>query len=461
MSNFTEITPSILENLSAIVGANNISTGESELNLHSHDQGFHTPHLPEVVVWAETAQQVADILKLANEYTIPVTAWGAGSSLEGNPIPVHGGILLSLVKMDAIVEVHADDFQVTVQSGKPHKDLNHDLARYGLFFPPDPGANATIGGMLANNAAGIRTVKYGASKDNVLSMQVALADGRLIRVGSRSIKQSAGYNLLQLFVGSEGTLGIITEATLKLAPVPQFRTTMVASFETVEDAVESVVAIRGSGIDVAALEFLDAMATNLLIRSGIDIQANPSLLMEVHNAHSEAMNADTAVVREICEEMNSASFISFSDPTKQHQLWEARHSAYETLVRNNPDTKFQVMDVAVPISKYPEIVAFGREQLDKYDIMAALIGHAGDGNIHLTIPYKDEAGLDNVKAINSAIVHKAIELGGTSTGEHGVGLGKKAYMQDEHGTALAVMRTLKQSLDPNNILNPSKVIPDA
>lgn len=461
MTVFTAITSTILDQLSAIVGAENISTGDSDLNLHSHDQGFHDAHLPEVVVWVETAQQVADILKFANEHHIPVTAWGVGSSLEGNPIPIHGGILLSMVKMDTVIEVHADDFQVTVEAGKPHKDLNRDLAKYGLFFPPDPGANATIGGMLANNAAGIRTVKYGASKDNVLAMQVALADGRLIQLGSRSIKQSAGYNLLQLFVGSEGTLGIITSATLKLAPVPQFRTTMVASFEQVEDAVETVVAIRGSGIDVAALEFLDATAAMLLIRSGINIQPNPSLLLEVHSAHSESMTADIALVREICEEMNSASFVAITDHTEQHKLWEARHSAYETLVRNNPDMKFQVMDVAVPISKYPEIIAFGREQLSKYNINAALIGHAGDGNIHLTIPFNDAESLSNVKAINSAIVGKAIELGGTSTGEHGVGLGKKAYMQSEHGTALDVMRSIKQTLDPNNILNPSKVIPDA
>ncbi len=461
MPNFTSIDSNILEKLANIVGAEHLSTGKSDLKLHSHDQSFHPAHLPEVVLHTTAAQQVADILKLANDNHIPVTPWGAGSSLEGNPIPLHGGILLSLAKMDKIVEVHADDFQVTVQPGKPHKDLNKDLARYGLFFPPDPGANATIGGMLANNAAGIRTVKYGASKDNVLKMQVALADGRLIQVGSRSVKQSAGYNLLQLFVGSEGTLGIITEATLKLAPVPQYRTTMVASFASIEQAVEAVVAIKGSGIDVAALEFLDATATTILIRSGLDMEANPSLFMEVHNAHSESMEADIAMVREICEELDSVSFIALTDPTAQGKLWEARHGAYETMVRLQPDMKFLTMDVAVPISKYPEIIAFGRAQLAENGIIAALIGHAGDGNIHLTLPYGNDEALSRVKAINSAIVHRAIELGGTATGEHGVGIGKKAYMQDEHGEALNVMRTIKQSLDPNGILNPGKILPES
>lgn len=461
MANFTAINSGILEKIAHIVGEDNLSTGASELQNHSHDQGFHEAHLPEVVVYPKKAQEVADILKLANENRIPLTPWGAGSSLEGNPIPIHGGILLSLEKMDKIIAVHADDFQVTVEAGKPYKDLNKDLAKYGLFFPPDPGANATIGGMLANNAAGIRTVKYGASKDNVLKMQVALADGRLIEVGSRSVKQSSGYNLLQLFVGSEGTLGIITSATLKLSPVPHFRTTMIVTFETIENAVEAVVAIKGSGIDVAALEFLDATAATMLIRGGLEMEPNPALFMEVHNAHSESMEADIALVREICEELESVSFIALADPTAQSKLWQARHGAYETMVRMQPDMKFLVMDVAVPISAYPEIIAFGRQQLLENGIVAALIGHAGDGNIHLTLPYGNEEALARVKAINSDIVSKAIELGGTATGEHGVGLGKKPYMQDEHGEALDVMRTLKQSLDPNGILNPGKVIPEA
>ncbi|MGB7337927.1 MAG: FAD-binding oxidoreductase [Phototrophicaceae bacterium] len=457
---FTEIHTTILDQLVAIVGEDNLSTGDSERQLHSHDQSFHEAHLPEVVVWARTAQQVADILKLANEHHIPVTPWGAGSSLEGNPIPVHGGILLSLAKMDAIVEMHADDFQVTVQAGKPYKDLNREIAKYGLFFPPDPGANATIGGMLANNAAGIRTVKYGASKDNVLKMQVALADGRLITVGSRSVKQSAGYNLLQLFVGSEGTLGIITEATLKIAPVPQFRTTMIASFASIEAAVEAVVAIKGSGIDVAALEFLDSIATTMLIRGGLQIEANPSLFMEVYNAHEDAMQTDIEIVREICQELACISYIPITDRTAQAQLWEARHSSYETIVRMNPDKKFQVMDVAVPISKYPEIIAFGQEQLARYNMQAAFIGHAGDGNIHLTLPYSNADDLMAVKAVNRAIIERAIALGGTATGEHGVGIGKVAYMQQEHGAALDVMRSIKQTFDPNGILNPGKVLPE-
>lgn len=459
MITFSSVETSILEQLRAIVGADNVSTGESDLNLHSEDQSFHEAHLPDVVVWVTDAQQVADILKLANEHTIPVTPWGVGSSLEGNPIPLQGGILLSFAKMDKVVEVHTDDFQVTVQPGKPRKDLNKDLSKHGLFFAPDPGANATIGGMLANNAAGIRTVKYGASKDNVLAMQVALADGRLIRVGSRSIKQSSGYNLMQLFVGSEGTLGIITEATLKLAPIPEHRTTMIASFSSIENAIEAVVAVRGCGIDVAALEFFDTAAAKA-IASKMGIEANPTLLMEVYNAHREAQEADIAIVREIVEELG-ANFVAIADPSQQSAIWEQRHKAYETMIQSYPQHKFFVMDVAVPISAYPEIILYSREQLATHHLeIAFLLGHAGDGNIHVTMAYQNEEELKLVKAINEAIVEKAIALEGTATGEHGVGMGKRDYMRDEHGEALEVMRMMKNTLDPKGILNPGKVLPE-
>ncbi|MDQ7026199.1 MAG: FAD-binding oxidoreductase [Anaerolineae bacterium] len=459
MLDFTPVATTIVDKLAAIVGKENVSTGESELDLHSHDQSFHEPHRAEVIVWANNAQEVADVLKLAHNKHIPVTPWGVGSSLEGNPIPIHGGILLSLRNMNHVIDVHADDFQVTVQPGKPYKDMNKDLSKHGLFFPPDPGANATIGGMLANNAAGIRTVKYGASKDNVLALQVALADGRLIRTGSRSIKQSAGYNLTQVFVGSEGTLGIITEATLKLSPVPEYSSTMIAAFETVEVAIEAVVLIKGSGVDVAALEFLDTPASQTLASRGLDIEPSPTLLMEVHNAHAESQEADVATVREICDELDAASFIAIVDHTQAQAIWHARHQAYETLIRAFPDMKFHVMDVAVPLSKYPEIVAFARQEIANAGTMAFLIGHAGDGNIHVTIPWKDADSLAKVKAMNSAIVHKALALDGTATGEHGVGIGKAPYMPDEHGTGLDVMRQLKNMLDPHGILNPGKIFP--
>lgn len=456
---YTPVTAQILEALRAIVGEANMTTAQAEIDLRARDQGHHDAHAAEVVVWPVTAQQVADILRMANEARIPVTPWGVGTGLEGNAIPLRGGILLSLERMNQVIDVHVDDFQVTVQPGIPHEDLNAQLARYGLFFPPDPGANATIGGMLANNAAGIRTVKYGATRDNVLKMQVALADGRLITVGSRSIKQSSGYDLLHLFVGSEGTLGVITEATLKLVPVPQYMIAAIAGFPTVEAAIETVVAVRGSGIDVAALEFIDVTNTRALNEAGADIEPNPTLLMEVHSAHESNMQVDITILREICEEMGAITFRATDDHAERKKLWHARHVAYETLVRNHPGQRIFIMDVAVPISAYPELIASSREIIDAHGITGYMKGHAGDGNIHVELPFGDAETFTRVKAVNAAIVRKALELGGTATGEHGVGIGKAAFMREEHGEALEIMRLLKHSLDPNGILNPGKVLP--
>lgn len=458
---FAPVTADILAQLTDILGAASASTAQADLDLHARDQSQHPAHPAEVVVWPETAQQVADVLRLANEQRIPVTPWGVGTSLEGNPIPLCGGILMSFERMNKIVAVHADDFQVTVQSGIGHKDLNAQLARYGLFFPPDPGANATVGGMLANNAAGIRTVKYGASKDNVLRMQVALADGRLIEVGSRSVKQSSGYDLLHLFVGSEGTLGVITEATLKLVPVPTLMSAVLASFETVNAAVEAVVAIRGSGLDPAALELIDAAHCKMLNSANdVKLDEKPTLFMEFHAAHEAALEAGLDMVKEICDELGAVNFRATMDPTERRKLWHARHHSYEILVRTNPGKKFFIGDVAVPISAYPELIAYIEQVKAQDNVDAAMLGHAGDGNIHVEIAFDDEASYQRALRMNGLVVQKALELGGTATGEHGVGIGKQRYMAKEHGAALDVMRSIKQTLDPNGILNPGKIFPE-
>jgi D-lactate dehydrogenase (cytochrome) len=457
---FNPVTTQIIDSLRQIVGPENLSTAQADIDLHARDQSQHRPSPAEVVVWPASAQHVASILKLANEHHIPVTPWGVGTGLEGNSIPLFGGILLSFERMNQIVELHADDFQVTVQPGIGHKDLNAQLARHGLFFPPDPGANATVGGMLANNAAGIRTVRYGASKDNVLQMQVALADGRLIYVGSRSVKQSAGYDLLHLFVGSEGTLGVITEATLKLIPVPEHMSAVVAAFPTVKAAVETVVAVRGSGLDPAALEFIDAAHCKMLSSAeGVDLTENPTLFMEFHAAQQSTLAAGLEVVRQICEEMGALNFRATTDTAERKRLWHARHHSYEIMVRMHPDKQFFINDVAVPISAYPELIGFVEQIRAERGIPSTMIGHAGDGNIHVEFPFANEDEYQRAMEANGAIVLKALELGGTSTGEHGVGIGKAKYMPLEHGPALDVMRSIKQTLDPNGILNPGKIFP--
>ncbi|GAB4523204.1 MAG: FAD-binding oxidoreductase [Anaerolineae bacterium] len=457
---FNVLTPEWVAELTALVGENNISTAQADLDLHSRDQSKHDARYAEAVIWPESAEQVAAVLRFAHERRVPITPWGVGTSLEGNCIPVYGGISLSFERMNRIIEVHADDFQVTVQPGIGHKDLNEALSRYGLFFPPDPGANASIGGMLANNAAGIRTVKYGASKDNVLRMQVALADGRLIEVGSRSVKQSSGYDLLHLFVGSEGTLGVITEATVKLVPVPMFMSAVVAGFETVDAAVETVVAVRGSGLDPAALEFIDSVHARLLSEhAGVDLPDKQLLFMEFHAANELSLAQGLEMVRDICEEMGAVSLHATTDTAERKKLWHARHSSYEIVTRAHPGKKFFIMDVAVPISSYPQLIAYVEQVRDEFNIPAYMIGHAGDGNIHVEFPYANDAEYAVAQDCNRLIVLKALELEGTATGEHGVGIGKAQYMEREHGEALNVMRALKQTLDPHGILNPGKIFP--
>jgi len=457
---FQAITPAMIDRLTEIVGAEQISTAPADLDQHAHDQGFYPAHAGEVVVWPTAAAQVSQVLELANEQHIPVTAWGAGTSIEANPIPIHGGIVLSLQRMDAIVAIHADDFQVTVQPGIGYKDLNARLARDGLFFAPDPGANASIGGMLANNAAGIRTVRYGATKDNVLRMQVVLADGRVTYVGSRSVKQSSGYDLLHLLVGSEGTLAIITEATLRLFPIAEHTSAAVAAFDTVAAAIEAVVAVRSSGLEPSALEFLDAGFAQMLNNSAqLGLQPKPTLFMEFQAAHVQTLTHGIETVREICQSLGALNFSATTSAVERKRIWQARNHAYEILVRAYPGKQMFTNDVAVPISSYPALIAFIQGEIARRDTLAFMLGHAGDGNIHVIFPCADEAEYGVGQAINADIVRKALELGGTATGEHGVGLGKARFMPLEHGISLDIMKSVKKALDPNGILNPGKIFP--
>ncbi len=455
---FGTLTDNLIKQIESIVGKSNYSITQADRELHSKDQSMYPPALPDVIIWVETTQQVSDVLKLANAHHIPVTPWGVGTSLEGNPMPVYGGILMSFQKMANITEVHADDFQVTVQPGIGYKDLNEKLARYGLFFPPDPGANATIGGMVANNAAGIRTVKYGATRDNVLSLEVVLADGRIIKVGSRSVKQSSGYDLVHLIIGSEGTLGIVTSATLKLAPIAEHKIAVQAVFDTVAQAVETVVAVRGSGLDPVALEFIDTyMAQMMNNNPNVDLAESPQLFMEFHATHEDALDQTIGFIREICEETGAVSFYATADTKERATLWYARHHAFESFQRTHPNKRAYLNDVAVPISAYPELVNFIHNLRETASLPAYMLGHAGDGNIHVLFPFGNDEEYQAASELNAQIVEKAIAMGGTATGEHGVGIGKARFMAQEHGTAYEVMRSIKQTLDPNGILNPGKI----
>jgi D-lactate dehydrogenase (cytochrome) len=456
MNTYSTVTPEHFSHLARLVGEGNLSTRKSDLDLHAQDQSAHEAHCPEVIVWAEEVEQISRVLVYANEKRIPVTTWGAGTSLEGNPIAVYGGILVSFAHMNKIISIHADDFQVTVQPGVGYKDLNRQLARYGLFFAPDPGANAFIGGMLANNAAGTRTVKYGATKDNVLRLQAVLADGRILEAGSRSIKQSSGYDLTHLFVGSEGTLGIITEATLKLVPIPEHISAAVAYFD---NAIQAVVAVRGSGAEPAALEFLDGFTVGSISESdGLEMPAKPTVFMEFHASHVGALEAVLKLVQEICQESGALSIRTTTNNAERLKLWHARHHTYETIVRRHPDQRIYISDVAVTISVYPELIAFIETYRTEHKMTAYAFDHAGDGNIHVCAPFTADT-YQSVYEMNSEVVQKAIALNGTATGEHGVGIGKTRFMNMEHGISLGIMSEIKRTLDPHGILNPGKIFP--
>lgn len=461
ISPVTNLSSAQLDALNNIVGAENVSATNADRAYHARDQSFHHAHMPAAVVFPENTAQVSAILNFANAEKIPVTAWGAGTSIEGNPIPVAGGIVLDFLRMDKILQVYADDFQVDVQPGIKYKDMNAKLAAHGLFFAPDPGANASIGGMIANNAAGTRTPGYGATKDNVFRLEIVLANGEVIHTGTRSKKTSSGYDLTHLFIGSEGTLGIVTAATLRLHPIPEHFSAVVASFETIQDATRSVAAIMGAGLKPVALEFIDPVtARNLNTTGEFQLLEKPTLLMEFHSATTQSIEHELALAQELCRDNACIFFEAGVGRAERDRLWKMRHSTYEVMVRNYPGIAFLICDVAAPVSKYPELVAACAREIEALGLAgASMVGHAGDGNLHPLVPYIPDDDASHARALNALgnMVRVALALGGTATGEHGVGLGKIQFMRAEHGASLDVMRAVKNLFDPNGILNPGKM----
>ncbi|MEM7801466.1 MAG: FAD-linked oxidase C-terminal domain-containing protein [Chloroflexota bacterium] len=456
------ITPQTFKLLEQITGSENISLTEADRVLHSQDESTHPPVMPDVVIWPTSTEIVSRTAALAHEYHIPITPWGAGTGLEGHAIPLKQGISLNFQRMDKLLAVHAEDFQVTVQPGIFRKALEKELAPYGLMFAPDPGANASIGGMLANNAAGIRTVKYGAARDNVLALEVVMANGDILRTGSRSIKQSAGYDLTHLFTGSEGTLGIITEATLQLVPIPEQFSTATVAFNTVQEAADAVYGIIGSGLEPAALELIHQdMIGWMNADSGTDFTVAPSIMMEFTGATAAAVKNAVEMAKQVCEEAGSIGFQGGLGREARSKMWSFRHGIRERMVRTFPGEHWIIVDLAVPISNFPPLVAFCQEKIYEYGFDSRIVGHAGDGNMHCGIHFRpdDHEAQTRAAEMGAAMVTKTLELEGTCTGEHGIGIGKQKYMLAEHGeTALHVMRTIKSALDPRHILNPGKVL---
>jgi D-lactate dehydrogenase (cytochrome) len=457
---YTKVTNKELEFIQSMVGVERLSTGESVLELHSKDESFHQRRKPDVVVWPLHTEEISQILKMANEKRIPVTPWGAGTSLEGNPIPVEGGIVLDLQQMNHILELRTEDLQVRVEAGVIYKELNQYLSRFGLFFPPDPGAAATVGGMVGNNASGVRTVKYGATKDYVLGMLVVLPSGEVIRVGTNAIKSSSGYDLCRLFVGSEGTLGIVTEVTLRLIGLPAEFMAAVVQFDLIREATDTVVQIMRSGLSPAALEFLDAPTVHVVNQfKKLSLEERPTLFIEFHGASAAGLREELEIVKEICGEHRSLRFDSGIGREERNRLWEARYGVRESIKVNNPGFHPLVIDTAVPISKYSDMVEWGQKIIEKKGLKGYAFGHAGSGNLHMEIMGipEEKAQWQEVRGAEEEIVDFALGCGGTATGEHGIGIGKKKFMEKEHGESLLLMKQIKALWDPNGIMNPGKI----
>lgn len=427
---------------------------------HAHGQDTHPPVLPDAVAFIETSEEAGRVLALCNAAGVPVVPYGTGTSLEGHVTPVRGGISLDLSRMTAVLEVNQADMDCRVQAGVTHRSLNQHLRDQGLFFPVDPGADASLGGMCATRASGTAAVRYGTMRENVLGLTVALADGRVIRTGGRVRKSSTGYDLTRLFIGSEGTLGVITEIALRLHGIPEAISAATAQFPTLEGAVESVIAVMQAGIPMARIELLDDMQMRASIAysklSGL--APLPTLFFELHGSPA-AVAEQAAQVEEIALSFGAEHFAQAADAEARAHLWKARHDAYWASLALKPGWKGLTTDAIVPISRLAEAVLGVKEDIAASGLVGTIVGHVGDGNFHTVLMVPPEPdGLDRAWALDRKIVERALALEGSCSGEHGVGIGKRAFLLAEHGAeALDLMRQIKATLDPSGILNPGKI----
>jgi D-lactate dehydrogenase (cytochrome) len=439
------------------------SCGESTRLQHGRDESVHEPLLPDGVVMAESTDEVAYIIRLCAEHGVPVIPYGVGSSVEGHVLAPRGGISVDLSGMNRIIAIHAEDGDAVVEAGITRKQLNDALKGTGLFFPIDPGADATLGGMAATRASGTNAVRYGTMRDNVLATTTVLADGRIMKTGGRARKSSAGYDLTRLLVGSEGTLGIMTELTVKLYPIPEAISAAVCTFPSIDAAVQTVIQTIQLGVPVARIELLDALSLQAInLFSKTMLAEAPTLFFEFHGSPAGvAEQAET--VQAIAGELGGADFQWATRPEDRSRLWQARHDAYFACLQLKPGCRCFPTDVCVPISRLAECIAATNEDIAQVHIPIALFGHVGDGNFHLVVLVDRNNPQDMAEAawISERVVERAIVMEGTCTGEHGVGLGKRKYLVPEHGAvAVDVMRMLKTALDPHNLLNPGKILPE-
>jgi len=449
----------VLTTLRASFGTR-ISVSRAVRDQHARGEGLATSFPPDAVVWPEDKREICEILSLCNQHRVPVIAFGAGSSVEGHVSAPYGGICLDLSRMNAVLAVHPDDADCTVQPGVTREDLNGHLRETGLFFPVDPGANATLGGMVATRASGTTTIRYGSMWHNVLALEIAMADGRLVRIGTRARKSSAGFDLVRLMIGSEGTLAVVTEITLRLHPLPIEIAAASCAFPSLAAAVDAVTELAISGVPFARIEFLDEHQVCACNRhSNLGLAESPTLFLEFHGS-AAGVKEQTALAQAVAADHGGVDFKWAMRPEDRTQLWRARHMAYFAALALRPGCQSIIADVCVPISKLAEAVGRARANIDNEKLIAPILGHVGDGNFHVIfMPMPgDEAEQAAVERVYGAIIEHALAVGGTCTGEHGIGLGKKARLLSECGPdAVALMRSIKHSFDPNGILNPGKI----
>jgi D-lactate dehydrogenase (cytochrome) len=456
-----DLSTTLIDELRTILGER-LSVAGAVRAHHGKDESYHNLTPPDAVVFPRSTEEVASIVRACLRHQTPVIPFGVGTSLEGGIGAPYGGVSVDLSGMNQIVHVSVEDMDATVEAGVTRKQLNADLRDTGLFFAVDPGANATLGGMAATRASGTNAVRYGTMRHNVLRMKAVLADGQIITTAQRARKSAAGYDLTGLLVGSEGTLGIITEVTVRLFGIPEAISAAVCSFPSVDDAVKCSILTIQSGIPVARMELLDSIQMDACIRySKLEYRVAPTLFFEFHGSPA-GVNEQAELVQQIAHEFGAEDFQWAVKTEDRNALWQARHDALYAALALRPGAVAWSTDVCVPVSRLADCIAETRSDIEASGLLAPIVGHVGDGNFHVIflIDPDKPAEWDTARRLNEKMVLRAIGMEGTCTGEHGVGIGKRDYLSAEHGDALSVMRTLKQALDPTNLMNPGKLLPD-
>src|SRR3954463_7278172 len=458
MNKAREFDQSVLAELKALLG-DRVSTSAAVREHHGKDESYFPYALPDAVVYAKSTEEVRDVVNICRRHRVPMIPFGVGTSLEGHILAVNGGVSIDLSQMNQVLAVHEADLDALVQAGVTRKQLNEYIKHTGLFFPVDPGADATLGGMAATRASGTNAVRYGTMRENVLSLKVVLADGRIIRTSRRSKKSAAGYDLTRLFVGSEGTLGIITEVTLRLYGIPEAMAAAVCSFDSIEGAVNTVIQTIQLGIPVARIELLDEVQMDSVNKfSKLSYPVKDTLFVEFHGTDA-GVKEQAEMVQSIAAENGGGEFKWATKTEDRNALWTARHDVTYANKALRPGCEIWATDVCVPISKLAECILETKKDLEGSFLIAPLVGHVGDGNFHLgfLINRDDPKEIEEAERLNDRLVMRALAMDGTCTGEHGIGLGKQKFLVAEHGEAVGVMREIKKALDPQNILNPGKI----